>query len=69
MRLLAFDLVQDAPFADRHEVAYVALEEVLLQSDFISLHLFLGPAFTCAHMSAAPPQTPAAARAPWRQKS
>ncbi len=44
MRLLAFDLVQDVRFADRHAVAYVALEEVLLQSDFVSLHLFLSPA-------------------------
>ena len=41
MCLLAHDLVQDSPFAERHGVAYVSLEAVLRASDFVSLHCFL----------------------------
>ncbi len=41
MRLLAYDLVQDRPFADATGVAYVPLTELLCQSDFVSIHCFL----------------------------
>jgi len=44
MRILACDLVQDPPFAEGHGVAYVSLEDLLRQSDFVSLHLFLNDA-------------------------
>jgi D-3-phosphoglycerate dehydrogenase/(S)-sulfolactate dehydrogenase len=44
MRLLAFDLVQDRPFAKEQGVAYVPLEELLRQSDFVSIHCFLNAA-------------------------
>lgn len=41
MRVLAYDLFQDSAFAERQGVAYVSLEELLKESDFVSLHLFL----------------------------
>ena len=41
MQVLAYDRVQDAAFAAQHGVRYVALEELLRASDFVSLHLFL----------------------------
>ena len=41
MRNVAYDLVQDLPFAERHGVAYVSLETLLRESDFVSLHCFL----------------------------
>ncbi len=41
MRLLAFDLVQDLPFAAGQGIAYVPLEDLLRQSDFVSVHCFL----------------------------
>ena len=41
MRLLAFDLVQDLPFAAGQGIAYVPLEDLLRQSDFVSIHCFL----------------------------
>jgi D-3-phosphoglycerate dehydrogenase/(S)-sulfolactate dehydrogenase len=44
MRLLAFDLVQDLPFAAAQGIAYVPLEELLRQSDFVSIHCFLNAA-------------------------
>jgi len=44
MRLLAFDLVQDLPFAEGQGIAYVSLEELLRQSDFVSIHCFLNAA-------------------------
>jgi D-3-phosphoglycerate dehydrogenase len=44
MRLLAFDLVQDPPFAEGQGIAYVSLEDLLRQSDFVSIHCFLNAA-------------------------
>ena len=44
MRLLAFDLVQDLPFAAGQGIAYVSLEDLLRQSDFVSIHCFLNAA-------------------------
>jgi len=41
MRLLAFDLVQDPKFAEEQGIAYVPLEDLLRQSDFVSIHCFL----------------------------
>jgi phosphoglycerate dehydrogenase-like enzyme len=41
MRILACDVIRDAQFAEAHHVAFVPLEELLRESDFISLHAFL----------------------------
>jgi D-3-phosphoglycerate dehydrogenase/(S)-sulfolactate dehydrogenase len=41
MRILAYDLVQDRPFAEAAGVAYVPLADLLRQSDFVSIHCFL----------------------------
>ncbi len=41
MKVLANDLVQDAAFAAWHQVSYVPLEQLLRESDYVSLHLFL----------------------------
>jgi len=44
MRILAYDLVQDLPFAEREGVVLVALVDLLRQSDFVSIHCFLNEA-------------------------
>jgi len=44
MRLLAYDVVEDRPFAEGHQVAFVPVAELLRQSDFVSLHCFLSDA-------------------------
>ena len=44
MRILAYDLVQDLPFAEAHRVSFVPLDQLLRESDFVSLHLFLNNA-------------------------
>ncbi len=41
MRILACDVLHDLQFAEAHGVRYVPLEELLRESDFVSLHLFL----------------------------
>jgi D-3-phosphoglycerate dehydrogenase len=41
MRIVAYDLVQDPPFAEATGVAYVSIEDLLRQSDFASIHCFL----------------------------
>ncbi len=41
MRLLAFDPFQDSVFAESLGVAFVSLEQLLKESDFVSLHVFL----------------------------
>ncbi len=41
MRVLAHDLVQDTAFAAWNQVSYVSLEQLLTESDYVSLHLFL----------------------------
>jgi D-3-phosphoglycerate dehydrogenase/(S)-sulfolactate dehydrogenase len=44
MRLLAFDPAQDVAFSESQGIAYVSLEELLRQSDFVSIHCFLNAA-------------------------
>jgi phosphoglycerate dehydrogenase-like enzyme len=44
MRVLAYDPVPDTAFALAHQVTLVSLEQVLGESDFLSLHLPLTPA-------------------------
>jgi D-3-phosphoglycerate dehydrogenase/(S)-sulfolactate dehydrogenase len=41
MRILACDVIRDAQFAEAHHVDFVPLEELLRESDFVSLHAFL----------------------------
>jgi D-3-phosphoglycerate dehydrogenase len=41
MRTLAYDLVQDPQFAEAHGVTYVSLEELLRESDLVTLHALL----------------------------
>lgn len=41
MRILAWDAVQDEAFAEQYGVAYVGLEQLLRESDFVTLHLLL----------------------------
>jgi phosphoglycerate dehydrogenase-like enzyme len=41
MRILACDVVRDSQFAEAHRVAFVSLEELLRESDFVSLHTLL----------------------------
>jgi D-3-phosphoglycerate dehydrogenase/(S)-sulfolactate dehydrogenase len=44
MRVLAFDLAKDPVFAERQGIAYVPVEDLLRQSDFVSIHCFLNSA-------------------------
>jgi D-3-phosphoglycerate dehydrogenase len=39
MKIIAYDLLRDAEFAARYQIEYLSLEEVLSQSDFLSIHL------------------------------
>jgi D-3-phosphoglycerate dehydrogenase len=41
MRILACDVIRDVQFAEAHHVAFVPLDELLRESDFVSLHTFL----------------------------
>ncbi len=41
MRVLAFDPFEDGDFAREHQVTYVPLEQLLLESDFVTLHVTL----------------------------
>jgi len=41
MRILANDLVLDQQFAEAYGVTYVPLEQLLQESDFVTLHVFL----------------------------
>ena len=41
MRILACDVREDVQFAEEHQVTYVSLEQLLRESDFVTLHLFL----------------------------
>ena len=43
MRVLAFDPFEDAAFAREHVVSYVPLEQLLVESDFVTLHVALTP--------------------------
>jgi len=44
MEVLAFDIAHDTQFADEYGVKYVTLDELLEESDFITLHLPLSQA-------------------------
>ncbi|MGE5619487.1 MAG: phosphoglycerate dehydrogenase [Sphingomonadaceae bacterium] len=41
MRILAHDIYHDIQFAEEHQVTYVPLEQLLRESDFVTLHCFL----------------------------
>lgn len=41
MRVLAHDIIQDMQFAEGHGVSYVSLDELLRESDFVSVHVLL----------------------------
>jgi len=42
MRLLAHDPVEeDGPYAEEHQITYVSLEQLLRESDYVTLHLSL----------------------------
>lgn len=43
MNILAFDIRQDAAFAQQFGVSYVTLDELLANSDFVTLHTELTP--------------------------
>jgi glyoxylate reductase len=43
MRVLAFDPFEDAAFAQEHGVSYAPLEQLLAESDFVTLHVALTP--------------------------
>lgn len=43
MRILAYDPYEDAAFAEEHRVAYVPLDRLLRESDFVTLHVALTP--------------------------
>ncbi|MBA2597420.1 MAG: D-glycerate dehydrogenase [Chloroflexia bacterium] len=52
MRILAFDPYEDEAFAEAHGVAYVTLEQLLEESDFVTLHVALTA--ETRHLIAAP---------------
>lgn len=39
MRILAFDITRDSDFAKQFDVEYVSLEALLLQSDYVTIHI------------------------------
>lgn len=41
MRILAVDVLRDRQFAEEHGVTYVPLEQLLRESDFVTIHSFL----------------------------
>jgi len=43
MRVLAFDPYRDEAFATKHDVTYVSLDELLAESDFVTIHVALSP--------------------------
>jgi glyoxylate reductase len=43
MRVIAFDPFEDQEFAKHHGVTYVSLEQLLDESDFVTLHVALTP--------------------------
>lgn len=43
MRLLAYELFQDQVFAEAMKVAFVPLDQLLKESDFVTLHINLSP--------------------------
>ena len=49
MRVLAFDPFEDSDFARDHQVTYVPLEQLLVESDFVTLHVTLTPDTRASH--------------------
>lgn len=43
MRILAYDVFKDEAFARKWGITYVSLDEVLAESDFLSIHVPIGP--------------------------
>jgi glyoxylate reductase len=43
MRVLAYDPMEDAAFAREHDITYTALDRLLEESDFVTLHVALTP--------------------------
>ena len=43
MRVLAYDVFKDEAFAKKWGITYLSLDEVLAESDFISIHVPIGP--------------------------
>jgi D-3-phosphoglycerate dehydrogenase len=43
MKILAYDIAEDESFAREWGVNYVTLDELLMKSDFVSIHIPLGP--------------------------
>ena len=43
MRVLAYDVFKDEAFARKWGITYVSLDEVLAESDFLSIHVPIGP--------------------------
>jgi D-3-phosphoglycerate dehydrogenase len=43
MNVLAYDVLRDESFAQSHGINYSSLEDVLAKSDFVSIHVPLGP--------------------------
>lgn len=43
MRILAFDPIQDDEFSKKYDVTYVPLDDLLRESDFVTLHVALTP--------------------------
>lgn len=41
MRVLAYDVRQDQQFADEHQVSYLSVEQLLRESDVVTIHTFL----------------------------
>lgn len=41
MKLLAYDVFQDEAFAKEYQVSYVPVEQLLRESDYVTLHCFL----------------------------
>jgi D-3-phosphoglycerate dehydrogenase / 2-oxoglutarate reductase len=39
MRVLAYDVIHDDEFARSHDIVYTTLDDLLIRSDFVSLHL------------------------------
>lgn len=46
MKLLGYDIVQDENFAQKYDLSYVDLDEILTTADFVTLHL---PYYSATH--------------------
>ncbi|MAG14679.1 MAG: hydroxyacid dehydrogenase [Dehalococcoidales bacterium] len=43
IKILAFDIMKDKAFAQKWGINYLSLDELLTESDFVSIHIPLGP--------------------------